>query len=174
MRVSPLLTLVVKSESYKHAEAKLVVHSRISEVHDYYSVCNFCCNPAEKLLCILILHSQMQKNWQNSESMILYSANSTIAWLNDHSLCNFLFGFSMLCDSTIAIHYIVNIIRLFSSLFGQFFNICWTHDFVLYLLWTVITIAWFQELHGVDEVWSFICGIVFKEDKLCTNSCEHV
>ena len=61
MRVSPLLTLVVKSESYKHAEAKLVVHSRISEVHDYYSVCNFCCNPAEKLLCILILHSQKQK-----------------------------------------------------------------------------------------------------------------
>lgn len=29
------------------------------------------------------LHSQQQKNWQNSESMILYSVNSTIALLNE-------------------------------------------------------------------------------------------
>ena len=29
------------------------------------------------------LHSQQQKNWQNSESMILHSANSTIALLNE-------------------------------------------------------------------------------------------
>ena len=72
---------------------------------------------------------------------------------------SFLFGFSMLCEYTVVniyklrIHYIVNIIHLFSSLFDQLFNKLYIeHMTLFYLLWTVITIAWFQDLHKVNEV----------------------
>ena len=120
-----------------------------------YSVCNFCCNQTEKLLHILTLTRAKELAELRINDSVLSKFHYGIAkWIRD-SLCNFLFGFSMLCDSAIVykfrIHYIVNIIHLFSSLFDQFYNIYWTHDFVLYLLWTVITIAWFQELYGVDE-----------------------
>ena len=126
----------------KHAEAKLVVQSRISVVwrsqtrararvllrltrisegRDYYSICNINCSQTEKLLCIFALTRPKELAELGINDSVLAQQ------IPNHSLCDF--GFSMLCDSTIVntykfrIHYIVNIIHLFSSLFDQLYNV---------------------------------------------------
>ena len=164
----------------KHAESKLVVQSRISVVwrsqtrararvllrltrisegRDYYSICNICCSQTE-----IIMHFCTHKTKRIGRTQNQWFCTQQIP---NHSLC--VFGFSMLCDSTIVntykfrIHYIVNILHLFWSLFDQLYNVYWIHDFVL----PTITIAWFQELHRVDH--SYV--VLFSRKTSCELIC---